>query len=182
MLRRSSQVTSIRRQASKLWRSKYMNFLKPCGMKMAALASTALLCGSMGLAQMQQSAPGAAGGAPGQGQGPGQTPSMDPQVSGMQPGQPSPTDRMFVSRAMQGGMAEVQLAQLTLQKSDNVQVKQFAQQMIDDHTKLSEQMKPVAQQLGCRRLPRCRKKTVRPWRASKGFPDPRMTRPTSKTW
>jgi putative membrane protein len=57
-------------------------------------------------------------------------------------------DRMFVSKAMQGSIAEVQLAQLTLQKSSNDQVKQFAQRMIDDHTKLNEQMKPVAQQLG----------------------------------
>jgi putative membrane protein len=57
-------------------------------------------------------------------------------------------DRMFVSKAMQGSMAEVQLAQLTLQKSSNDQVKQFAQRMIDDHTKLNEQMKPVAEQVG----------------------------------
>ena len=45
-------------------------------------------------------------------------------------------------------MAEIQLGQLTLQKSNNDQVKQFAQHMIDDHTKLNDQMKPVAQQLG----------------------------------
>ena len=70
-------------------------------------------------------------------------------MNGMQgPNQPSPMDRMFVSKAMQGSMAEVQLGQLTLQKSNNDQVKQFAQRMIDDHTKLNEQMKPVAQQLG----------------------------------
>jgi putative membrane protein len=71
------------------------------------------------------------------------------QVNGMQAaGQPSPTDRMFVTKAMQGNMAEVQLGQLTLQKSNNEQVKEFAQRMIDDHTKLNDQMKPVAQQLG----------------------------------
>ena len=63
-------------------------------------------------------------------------------------GQPSPVDRMFVKKALQGGMAEVQLGQLTLQKSNNDQVKQFAQHMIDDHTKLNDQMKPVAQQVG----------------------------------
>ena len=56
-------------------------------------------------------------------------------------------DKAFVSKALQGGMAEVQLGQLTLQKSSNDQVKQFAQRMIDDHTKLGEQMKPVAKQL-----------------------------------
>jgi putative membrane protein len=125
-----------------------MKFLKPCSTKTAALACTALLCGSLGLAQMRQSTPGPSGSTAGQGQGPGQTPSMDPQMNGLQPGQPSPMDRMFVTKAMQGGMAEVQLAQLTMQKSENAQVKQFAQQMIDDHSKLNEQMKPVAQQLG----------------------------------
>jgi putative membrane protein len=60
----------------------------------------------------------------------------------------SVTDRVFVKDAMEGGLAEVQLGQLTLQKSSNDQVKQFAQHMIDDHTKLNDEMKPVAQQLG----------------------------------
>jgi putative membrane protein len=111
--------------------------------KMVAVAGAILLCGSMGLAQMSNpgappaQTPGAPGGS-----------SMD-QMNGMQtPGQPSPIDKMFVRKAMQGGMAEVQLAQLTLQKSTNDQVKQFAQRMIDDHTKMNDQMKPVAQQLG----------------------------------
>jgi putative membrane protein len=74
---------------------------------------------------------------------------MDPQMSGMQPnGQPTPMDRMFVTKALQGGLAEVQLGQLTLQKSDNQQVKEFARKMVDDHTRLGDQMKQVAQQLG----------------------------------
>jgi putative membrane protein len=72
---------------------------------------------------------------------------MDPRMNGTQTGA-SITDRVFVKSAMQGGIAEVQLGQLTLQKSNNDQVKQFAQHMIDDHTKLNEEMKPVAQQLG----------------------------------
>jgi putative membrane protein len=102
-----------------------------------------LLCGSMGFAQMHGSASPSS-------QAPGQNPSTDPQMNGMQTaaGQPSPVDKMFVSKAMQGSLAEVQLGQLTLQKSNNAQVKEFAQRMIDDHTKLNEQMKPVAQQLG----------------------------------
>ena len=74
---------------------------------------------------------------------------MDSQMNGMQSSpQQTMIDRMFVKKAMQGSMAEVQLGQLTLQKSENEQVKQFAQRMIDDHTKLNEQIKPVAQQLG----------------------------------
>jgi putative membrane protein len=107
----------------------------------AALATALLLCGSMGLAQMRNSSN------PTPGQNPNQSSNMDPQMNGMQTG-PSASDRMFVKSAMQGSMAEVQLGQLTLQKSSNDQVKQFAQHMIDDHTKLNEEMKPVAQQLG----------------------------------
>jgi putative membrane protein len=63
-------------------------------------------------------------------------------------GQPSPSDLQFVKKALQGGMAEVQLGQLALQKSSNDQVKQFAQRMIDDHTKMINDMKPIASQLG----------------------------------
>jgi putative membrane protein len=122
-----------------------MNFPTIYGKRTVALAGAMLLCGSMGFAQMRDS--GSAGQAPGQ--TPGQNPSMDPQMNGMQAaGQPSPVDRMFVSKAMQGSLAEVQLGQLTLQKSTNPQVKEFAQRMIDDHTKLNDQMKPVAQQVG----------------------------------
>jgi putative membrane protein len=115
------------------------------GKKMAALAGAWMLCGTLGLAQAGPPSGGA--GAPGQ--APGQNPSMDSQMNNMQTnGQASPLDKMFVRNALQGGMAEVQLGQLTLQKSNNEQVKQFAQKMIDDHTKLGDQMKPIAQQVG----------------------------------
>ncbi len=57
-------------------------------------------------------------------------------------------DKAFLKKAMQGSMAEVELGKLALSKSSNDQVKQFAQKMIDDHTKLNEQAKPVAQQTG----------------------------------
>jgi putative membrane protein len=114
------------------------------GKKTISIAAAIMLCAGTGVAQMRSGAPA--------GQTAGQTsqnPSMDPQMNNMQgPNQPSPQDRMFVKNAMQGSMAEVQLGQLTLQKSQNEQVKQFAQRMIDDHTKLNEQMKPVAQQIG----------------------------------
>jgi putative membrane protein len=63
-------------------------------------------------------------------------------------GQTTPTDKVFVENALKGGMAEVQLGQLALQKSSNDDVKQFAQKMIDDHTKMGDQMKPIAQQIG----------------------------------
>jgi putative membrane protein len=69
-------------------------------------------------------------------------------VGGMKADQQAAIDKIFVKKAMQGNIAEVQLGQLTLQKSNNDQVKQFARKMIDDHTKLNEQMRPIAQQLG----------------------------------
>jgi putative membrane protein len=55
-------------------------------------------------------------------------------------------DRMFVKKAAQGNLAEVQLGQLALQKSSSPEVKQFAQRMIDDHTKAEDQLKQVASQ------------------------------------
>ena len=54
------------------------------------------------------------------------------------------SDKMFLHKAAAGGMAEVQLGQLALQKSSSDDVKQFAQKMIDDHTALNAQLKPFA--------------------------------------
>lgn len=57
-------------------------------------------------------------------------------------------DTTFVRDALAGDLAEIQLGNLALQKSSDPQVKQFAQHMIDDHAKLSDEMKPAAAQLG----------------------------------
>jgi len=104
------------------------------------LASAAVFCCATAFAQARQTATPAA-------------PSPnDVQMNGLNSvnnqGQPSPADLMFVKKALQGSMAEVQVGHLALQKSNNAQVKQFAQRMIDDHSKMIEQMKPVAKQLG----------------------------------
>jgi putative membrane protein len=68
-------------------------------------------------------------------------------VGGMKPDQQAAIDKMFIKKAMQGNLAEVQMGELTLQKSSNDQVKQFARNMIDDHTKLNEKMRNIALQL-----------------------------------
>jgi putative membrane protein len=57
-------------------------------------------------------------------------------------------DKAFVRKAMEGGMAEVELGQLASQKASSDDVKQFGQKMVDDHSRLNDQMKPVAAQLG----------------------------------
>ena len=50
----------------------------------------------------------------------------------------------FWSTAAQGGMAEVELGKLALQKSQNAEVKKFAQMMITDHTKANDELKALA--------------------------------------
>lgn len=57
-------------------------------------------------------------------------------------------DKAFVKKAAEGGLAEVRMGKLAEQKSNSQDVKQFAQKMVNDHTQLNEQMRPIAQQLG----------------------------------
>jgi putative membrane protein len=58
-------------------------------------------------------------------------------------------DQAFVAKALEGGVAEVQLGQLAEQKSQSNDVKQFAQKMVSDHTQMGEKwFKPVAKQIG----------------------------------
>ncbi len=57
-------------------------------------------------------------------------------------------DKSFVKKVLEGGMIEIQTSQLALQKSDNDELKRFAQRMVDDHAKLGEDMKSTAGQIG----------------------------------
>ena len=114
-------------------------------------AGTALLSGVFALAQSpgsaQQSSIPQSQPTPNSGmQAPGNNPSAN---------QNAPTstqdfsERAFVSKAMEGGMAEVQLGQLAQQKSESNDVKQFAAKMVNDHGQMGEKwFKPVAQQMG----------------------------------
>jgi putative membrane protein len=56
----------------------------------------------------------------------------------------SSADTAFAMKAAQGGMAEVKLGQLAVEKASSPDVKAFGQKMVDDHTKLNDQMKQVA--------------------------------------
>lgn len=57
-------------------------------------------------------------------------------------------DRDFAMKAADGGMAEVKMAELALSKTTNEQVKQFAQQMKDDHSKANEELMSIASTKG----------------------------------
>lgn len=55
-------------------------------------------------------------------------------------------DRRFVTKAADDGQAEVQIAQLATQRASNSEVKAFAQKLVDDHTKVNEELKSIASQ------------------------------------
>lgn len=118
---------------------------------MTALAGIALLSGGLAFAQMS---PG--GGGSMQQQQPANPNTTSPSTANTTAGidnnnQPTGNamqDKDFVHSALQGGMAEIQLGQLATQKGTSDDVKQFGQRMVDDHTKLGDAMKPIAQQLG----------------------------------
>lgn len=111
--------------------------------------STAWAQASPGGAQQQQSNPGGAtspGTSPGMSNGNMQQQQQDGTNNGANTG--AMQDKDFVKNALQGGMAEVQLGQLAAQKGSSDDVKQFGQKMVDDHTKLGDEMKQAAQQMG----------------------------------
>ena len=56
------------------------------------------------------------------------------------------SDMKFAMKAAQGGAAEVKLGQLAVEKAASPDVKAFGQRMIDDHTKMNDQMKSLAAQ------------------------------------
>jgi putative membrane protein len=59
-------------------------------------------------------------------------------------------DQIFVQRAAEGGVAEVQLGHLAAQKGSTDDVKAFGQKMVDDHTTLNKNMKPIAESMDVR--------------------------------
>ncbi len=50
-------------------------------------------------------------------------------------------DRKFMEEAASGGLAEVKISQLAVGQSTTPSVKQLAQQMVDDHTKVNDELK-----------------------------------------
>lgn len=116
------------------------------------LSGTALLTGAVALAQ-----------APGAPQQPSMPQSQSPSTnsgtpgtagnSGADPGSATNGQdyaaNAFISKAMEGGMAEVELGQLAQQKSQSKDVQLFGQKMVSEHGQMADKwFKPVAQQLG----------------------------------
>lgn len=57
-------------------------------------------------------------------------------------------DRAFVIRAAQSNLAEVELSQVALKQASNDQVRQYAQHMIDEHTKANARLMQLLEQNG----------------------------------
>ena len=56
------------------------------------------------------------------------------------------SDKTFADKAAAGGMAEVKLSKLAMDKGQSTEVKQFARKMVEDHTKAGEELKQIADQ------------------------------------
>jgi putative membrane protein len=79
-----------------------------------------------------------------------QTPSPATQDSGPNSGDVGQVmqDKMFLRKVAEGGIAEVKLGQLAAKKGSSDDVRAFAQKMVDDHTKLNNEVANVADTLG----------------------------------
>lgn len=57
-------------------------------------------------------------------------------------------DELFINQTAQNSLSEIELGRLALDRSNNAQVRAFAQRMIDDHARSNEQLRPIANQMG----------------------------------
>jgi putative membrane protein len=57
-------------------------------------------------------------------------------------------DRQFIEKAASGGLAEIKMARLALDKAQSNDVRTFAQRMIDDHSKANDRLKEIAAKNG----------------------------------
>jgi putative membrane protein len=82
------------------------------------------------------------------GQTQGQTEADKSRGGQQQSGTTASADRRFLTEAAQGGLAEVSLGRLALERAASADVKQYAQRMIDDHTKSNNELMQIAQGRG----------------------------------
>jgi putative membrane protein len=103
------------------------------------IAATAVLIALASFAQAQsQSAPPSGANSSGSASNP--PASTSPDISG--------ADRNFATKAAATGLAEVNDAQIALRNASRQDVKDFAQRMVEDHTKANNQLKLIASGAG----------------------------------
>jgi putative membrane protein len=115
--------------------------------RVALLAAAAWICNGSAFAQQSGTTRGAQ---------PGQTtqgttePRPAPQSGSAQrsttTGQLAGADQAFLKEAATGGLMEVELGRLAMEKASSPEVKQFGQRMVDDHGKANQELATIAQQ------------------------------------
>jgi putative membrane protein len=60
----------------------------------------------------------------------------------------TPAGQAFITKAIQGNLAEVQMGQLAQEKGQNADVKSFGQQLVKDHNDANTRATAVANQIG----------------------------------
>src|SRR4051812_6451849 len=72
-----------------------------------------------------------------------------PAARAQQPaGQAAVSDPLFATAAAIGGMAELSISELGVQKATDPELKKFSQQMISEHTRMNAELAAVASQRG----------------------------------
>jgi putative membrane protein len=56
----------------------------------------------------------------------------------------SAEEQQFVKKAAAGGLAEVKLSELAKERASDAKIKDFAAQMVTDHTQANNELKPIA--------------------------------------
>jgi len=74
----------------------------------------------------------------------GQQPTTAEKADRAMSGNKAP-DETFITKAATGGMAEVELGRMGVEKASSDEVKKFAQRMVDDHSKANDELKTLAQ-------------------------------------
>jgi putative membrane protein len=100
---------------------------------------TAALCvGAVGLATAQEQKPGT----------PGAQPPTYSRPSPSTANQQAMTPQQFAQEAALSGLKEIRLSQMAVQKAQNSEVRQFAEQIVQDHTKINQELTQIAQRKG----------------------------------
>ena len=124
--------------------------MKSDTLRVILLGAAAVLCPAVLLAQSDPLSTPAS-----QTQQPNRSPQMPTPAPSMQDsiGHPNDTaqemkDKMFLRKAGEGGLAQVQLGKLAVEKASSQDVKDFGQKMVDEHTKMNNDMAPIAGSMG----------------------------------